>query len=40
MSANQGYKNNMDNTKIVSDIETINNAFESYAQENNSLPMP
>lgn len=40
MSANQGYKDKTDNTKIVSDIETINNSLESYAQENSSLPMP
>jgi len=40
LSANQGYKDKTDNTKIVSDIETINNALESYAQDNSSLPMP
>ncbi len=40
ISSNQGYKENINNTKIVSDIETINNALESYTQENSSLPMP
>ena len=40
MSINQNYKNKVDNTKITSDIETVNNALESYSQENNLLPMP
>jgi type II secretory pathway pseudopilin PulG len=40
LSANQGYKDKSDNTKIISDVETINNALESYVSENNSLPMP
>ncbi len=30
----------MNNTKVVSDTETINNALESYSQENATLPMP
>lgn len=40
ISANQGYKDNMNNTKIISDVKTINNALEAYVQENTSLPMP
>jgi type II secretory pathway pseudopilin PulG len=29
-----------DNTKVASDIATINNALEAYSQENATLPMP
>jgi len=29
-----------DNTKVISDTKTINNALESYSQENPNLPMP
>ena len=40
LSSKQWYDDNMNNIKIISDIETINNALESYTQENSSLPMP
>jgi len=40
LSYNHDYKENTDNIKVISDIKTINNALESYAQENSTLPMP
>jgi len=30
----------MNNTKVISDVETINNAIISYSQETKTLPMP
>jgi hypothetical protein len=30
----------VDNAKVVSDIETLNNALLSYSQDNGELPMP
>jgi len=30
----------MNNTKVISDTETINNALEAYSQETATLPMP
>ena len=40
ISSNQWYNDKSDNTKIVSDIQTLNNALESYQQENKILPQP
>ena len=40
ITANQGYKDNIDNTRIISDIKTISNALEAYSLENSTLPMP
>ena len=40
MSYNQNYKSNVNNTKIQSDLATINNALESYKQDNSSLSLP
>ena len=40
LNANNNYQERTVNAKIVSDIETINNALTQYANENNSLPIP
>ena len=40
LSINQGQSNKTDNTKIRTDIQTINNVLESYSQENSTLPTP
>jgi len=40
LSMNQWHRDKTSNTKIVTDIDTLNNALESYTQENGSLPMP
>ena len=37
---NKNYKDKVDNTKSVSDIETIKNALVSYSQEKKELPLP
>ncbi len=39
-SAQNSYNEKMNNSKIISDINTINNALESFLQETQSLPMP
>jgi len=40
ISANQWYKENINNSKVLSDVKTINNSLESYLQENSILPTP
>ena len=40
LNANNNYQERTVNAKIVSDIETINNALTEYANESNSLPLP
>ena len=40
ISSKQWYDENINNTMVLSNIETINNALESFAQENSILPMP
>ena len=40
LSTKQWYDENNINAKIISDIQSINNALELSLQENNSLPMP
>ena len=40
MSYNQSHNDKTYNTKISTDTATINNALESYTQENSSLPNP
>jgi type II secretory pathway pseudopilin PulG len=40
LNANNNYQDRASNAKIVSDIETLNNALTEYANENDSLPMP
>lgn len=40
ISSKSNYDNNMNNTKVISDVETINNAIISYSQETKTLPMP
>jgi len=40
ISAVENYNNNTNNSKVVADTETINNALTSYSQETKTLPMP
>jgi len=40
ISSKQWYDENMRNSKIVSDIQTINNALTSFSEETKTLPMP
>lgn len=40
ISSKSWYDEKVNNSKIVSDTKTINNAFTSYIQENSTLPMP
>lgn len=40
VSSKQWYEQNNSNAKIISDLQSINNALESYLQEYNSLPQP
>lgn len=40
ISSKQRYDENVNNSKIVSDVETINNALISFSEEIKNLPMP
>lgn len=40
ISSKKWYDDNMNNTKVVSDVETINNALTSFWEETKTLPMP
>lgn len=40
ISFNQWYKENINNSKVLSDVKTINNSLENYLQENSILPTP
>ncbi|MFK7779608.1 MAG: FecR domain-containing protein, partial [Candidatus Gracilibacteria bacterium] len=40
ISSKQGYNENMSNTKVVADVETIKNALTSFSEETKTLPMP
>lgn len=39
-TANQNYKDSVNNTKSISNIETITNALELYLQDKKDLPIP
>lgn len=39
-AVNSDFKNKTQNTRTVADIETLNNALKSYAQESGTLPFP
>lgn len=40
LNSSSKYSENRDNSKVISDIATINNALEAYSTENWDLPMP
>lgn len=40
LSSKQWYEDNSKNAKVMSSVQTINNALQAYIQENNSLPTP
>lgn len=40
VSSKMSYDEKVNNSKIIADIQTINNALESYNQETSKLPMP